>query len=77
MILFGWMINHRIIRKTEMILATKIMIANPATALPRLLKMGTPPFNRPIGKRIRPKTKMNAAGNIISNSVDDIGKNDK
>lgn len=69
--------NYRIKRKTEMILATKIMIANPATALPRLLRMGTPSLSRAIGKRIRPKIKMNAAGNIISNKVDDIGKNDK
>lgn len=71
------MSNHRIERKTEMIPAIKIMMTTPATAFPRLLRMGAPSFNRAAGKRIRPKIKMNAAGKIISNRVSDIGKNDK
>ena len=69
--------NHRIKRMTEIMLAIAIMIIRPTTAFPRLLRIGTPPFNRPIGRRIRPKTRINDAGNIISNSVDDTGKNDK
>ncbi|MCZ6615760.1 MAG: hypothetical protein O7B32_00390 [Thaumarchaeota archaeon] len=69
--------NHNRKRKTEITLAIEIMIIRPTTAFPRLLRIGTPPFNRPIGKRIRPKIRINAAGNIISNSVTDIGKNDK
>jgi len=71
------MSNHRIKRKTEMIVAIKIMMTSPATALPKLLRMGTPSLNSAIGKRIIPKIKINAAGKIISNRVDDIGKNDK
>jgi len=60
-----------------MIVAIKIMMTSPATAFPKVPRMGAPSLNRAIGKRMIPKTKINAAGKIISNRVDDIGKNDK
>lgn len=69
--------NYRIKRMTEIIVAIAIMITRPTTAFPRLLRIGTPPFNRAGKKRIRPKTRISDAGNLISNSVDDTGKNDK